>query len=55
MRDSESEIKTYLQRADENLASQRKRLGDRVLDEIKDAVAAKARTAGFSCVVNSGA
>lgn len=54
-RENKTELDTYLKRADENLASQRKRLGDRVLDEIKDAVAAKARTAGFTCVINSGA
>ena len=55
LKDIQNDAGRYRQRAVENLDDQKKRLGDKVLEEIREAVSAKARTAGFTCVINTSA
>jgi outer membrane protein len=55
LKDIQTDATRYRQRALENLDDQKKRLGDKVLEEIREAVSAKARTAAFTCVINTAA
>ncbi len=55
LKDSDDMLTSYKRQASANLEEQKARMRNNIFDEIKNVVALKARTAGFSLVIDSSA